>query len=93
VNRLRRSFDFQTVRPAHRAKLIAGHARASSKLHLHGWPWSAAASFNLNTAGYVMVGLFLAVCALAVLVWRLARLETRCQAPTAEENQVTDACA
>jgi high-affinity nickel-transport protein len=57
----------------------------SSKLHLHGWPWNAAASFNLNTAGYLIVGLFLAVWALAALVWRLARLETRWQPPTAKQ--------
>jgi nickel/cobalt transporter (NiCoT) family protein len=57
----------------------------SSKLHLHGGPWNALASFNLNTAGYLMVGLFLAVWALAALVWHLARLETRWQPPTADE--------
>jgi nickel/cobalt transporter (NiCoT) family protein len=57
----------------------------SSKLHLHGWPWDTVASFNLNTAGYLIVGVFVAVWILAVLVWRLARLETRWQPPTAEQ--------
>jgi high-affinity nickel-transport protein len=57
----------------------------STELHLHGWLADAIASVNLNTAGYLMVGLFLAVWAVAVLVWRLARLETRPQPSTAEE--------
>jgi high-affinity nickel-transport protein len=56
----------------------------SSKLHLRGWLGDAMANFDLNTAGYLMVGLFLAVWVLAVLVWRLARLEPRWQPPTAE---------
>jgi high-affinity nickel-transport protein len=57
----------------------------STELRLHGRLADAIASVNLNTAGYVMVGLFLAVWAVAVLVWRLARLETRWQPSTAEE--------
>jgi high-affinity nickel-transport protein len=57
----------------------------STELHLHGGLADAIASVDLSTAGYLMVALFLAVWAVAVLVWRLARLETRWQAPTAEE--------
>jgi high-affinity nickel-transport protein len=57
----------------------------STELRLHGRLADAIASVNLNTAGYLMVGLFLAVWAVAVLVWRLARLETRWQPSTAEE--------
>jgi high-affinity nickel-transport protein len=45
----------------------------------------AIAGVDLSTAGYLMVALFLAVWAVAVLVWRLARLENRWQAPTADE--------
>jgi high-affinity nickel-transport protein len=49
----------------------------STELHLHGRLADAVASVNLNTAGYLMVSLFLAVWALAVLVcasrgWRPA---------------------
>jgi high-affinity nickel-transport protein len=59
----------------------------STELHLHGGLADAIASVNLNTAGYLMVGLFLAVWALAVLVWRVARLDTRWQPPTADEAE------
>jgi high-affinity nickel-transport protein len=57
----------------------------STQLHLHGRLGDAIASVNLDTAGYVVVVLFLAVWALAALVWRFARLETRWQPATAEE--------
>jgi high-affinity nickel-transport protein len=58
----------------------------STELRLHGRLADAIAGVNLNTAGYLMVALFLVVWAVAVLVWRLARLETRWQPPTAEES-------
>jgi len=51
----------------------------SDELHLHGWFADAIGSLDLNTAGYLMVGVFVGVWALAVLVWRLGRLETRWQ--------------
>jgi high-affinity nickel-transport protein len=57
----------------------------STELHLHGRLADAIASVDLNTAGYLMVALFLAVWALAVVVWRVARLETRWHPPTADE--------
>jgi len=52
-------------------------ALLSSELHLHGWLGDAIASFNLNTAGYVVAGLFVVVWAVAVSVWRLGGLEHR----------------
>jgi high-affinity nickel-transport protein len=57
----------------------------STELHLHGGLADATASIDLNTAGYLMVALFLAVWAVAALVWRIARLETRGPASTAED--------
>jgi nickel/cobalt transporter (NiCoT) family protein len=57
----------------------------STELHLHGQLGDAIGSVNLNTAGYLMVALFLAVWAVAVVVWRVARLETRWQPPSADE--------
>jgi high-affinity nickel-transport protein len=58
----------------------------STELHLHGRLADAIANVNLDTAGYLMVALFLAVWAAAVLIWRLARLETRLQPSPAEET-------
>jgi high-affinity nickel-transport protein len=59
----------------------------SGELHLHGWLGDALAAFNLNTAGFVIVAVFVAVWAMAVSVWRLARLETRWSANLAEESE------
>jgi high-affinity nickel-transport protein len=57
----------------------------STELHVHGRLADAIANVNLNTAGYLMVALFLVVWALAVLVWRVAGLEARWQPSTAED--------
>jgi high-affinity nickel-transport protein len=57
----------------------------STELHLHGWFGDAMATFDLNTAGYALVGLFVVVWAVALSVWRLGRLETRWQPRVADE--------
>ncbi len=49
----------------------------SSRLHLHGWLGDYMADFDLNRAGYLVVGLFLVVWTMALLVWRLGRFENR----------------
>ena len=55
----------------------------SSKLHLHGWFGDAMANFDLNTAGYVVVGMFVVVWALALAVWRFGKVEARWEAAAA----------
>ena len=52
----------------------------SQQLHLHGWLGDAMAGFDLNTAGYVIVGLFVMVWAGALAVWRLGHIEARWEA-------------
>lgn len=49
----------------------------SDKLGLHGGIWGVAANFNINDAGYIVVGLFIAVWLTAVAYWRVARVEAR----------------
>ncbi len=49
----------------------------SDKLDLHGGVWDFMANFNINRAGYIVVGLFLAVWIAAVTYWKVARIETR----------------
>jgi high-affinity nickel-transport protein len=51
----------------------------SSELHWGGWLGGAMAHLNLNLAGYVVVGLFVAVWAVALAIWRFGRLEARWQ--------------
>ena len=55
----------------------------SSELHLHGWLGDYMASFDLNTAGYMVVGLFVVVWGLALTIWRFGRVEARWEAAAA----------
>ncbi len=49
----------------------------ASQLHLTGGLWNYAAGFNINQAGFVIVGLFVAVWAGALTLWRYGRVEER----------------
>ena len=48
-----------------------------ARLGLHGGPWSWVGSFDLNKAGYGIVGLFLLTWAIALTIWRVGRIEER----------------
>jgi nickel/cobalt transporter (NiCoT) family protein len=48
-----------------------------SQLGFHGGIWSWIATFNLNHAGYAIVGLFVLTWVVALVVWRVGRLEDR----------------
>jgi high-affinity nickel-transport protein len=48
-----------------------------SELHLRGRFWDAVAGFNINAAGFVIVGLFLLTWVVALAVWRFGRVEER----------------
>ncbi len=48
-----------------------------SQLKLHGGIWKYAAGFNINSAGFVIVGLFVAVWAFALLYWKYGHVEER----------------
>jgi high-affinity nickel-transport protein len=49
----------------------------TSELHLHGLFWDFMANFDINKAGFTIAGLFLAVWAVAIAIWRFAGLEAR----------------
>jgi high-affinity nickel-transport protein len=49
----------------------------SSELQLHGGWWRFAANFNINRAGFVIVGLLVAVWAAAIAYWKLGKLDSR----------------
>ena len=57
----------------------------SSELHVHGRLADALGGFDLNTAGYLVAGVFVAIWALAMIVWRVAGLEERWQPARAED--------
>jgi nickel/cobalt transporter (NiCoT) family protein len=50
---------------------------AAGELGLKGAFWTAVSQININTLGYVIVGLFVATWAVALLVWRFAGIEER----------------
>jgi high-affinity nickel-transport protein len=49
----------------------------SAELHIHGGFWDFMANFNINKAGFAIAGLFIAVWAIAIGYWRIAKVETR----------------
>lgn len=59
----------------------------SSELHLHGWLGDYMANFNLNSAGYMVVGLFVLVWAIALMVWRFGKVEARWEAAAARSSE------
>jgi high-affinity nickel-transport protein len=50
---------------------------AASKLTLHGGFWDWVSTININTLGYIIVGLFVLTWAVALALWRLGRIEER----------------
>ncbi|MFG2823330.1 HoxN/HupN/NixA family nickel/cobalt transporter [Kitasatospora sp. NPDC048365] len=55
----------------------------AEKLHLRGAFWDWISGLDLNTVGFVIVGLFFATWAVALAVWKLARIEQRWVLPGA----------
>jgi high-affinity nickel-transport protein len=49
----------------------------AARLRLSGSFWSALEHVDINMLGFVIVGLFLATSAIAVIVWRIGRIEER----------------
>ena len=47
----------------------------SGELHMQGGFWDFMANFNIDKAGFAIAGLFLAVWAIAIGYWRIARVE------------------
>ena len=49
----------------------------TSELNLRGGLWNYAANFNINSAGFTIVAMFVGVWAVALLYWRLGKVEQR----------------
>ncbi len=49
----------------------------ANQLNLTGGFWTYARNFNINRAGFIIVGMFVAVWALALLLWRFGNIERR----------------
>jgi len=48
-----------------------------TELHWHGAFWSFMANFNINAAGFIIVGMFIVTWVAAVAIWRYAHVEER----------------
>jgi nickel/cobalt transporter (NiCoT) family protein len=59
---------------------------AASKLTLHGRFWAWVSAININTLGYIIVGLFALTWAVALAIWRWGRIEERWTADVGETN-------
>ncbi len=55
--------------------------------------WSLVRGFNINTAGFVIVALFVVTWAIALAYWRLARVEEKWRVASAGAEPVEDAVA
>jgi hypothetical protein len=49
----------------------------ADKMDLHGVFWNWVAGLDLNTVGFVIVGLFFATWAIALAVWKMGRIEEK----------------
>jgi high-affinity nickel-transport protein len=49
----------------------------SQNAHLNGSFWSFLAGFNINTAGFVIVGVFVVTWVIALCIWHFGRIEQK----------------
>ena len=62
----------------------------TDELHLTGAFWHVVADFNINTAGFAIVALFVAVWAGALAYWRFGRVEARWAIPIRDGHLVSE---
>ena len=48
-----------------------------TELHLHGRFWNDMAGFNINTAGFIIVGMFVLTWVAALAIWRIGHVEEK----------------
>ncbi|MYU05857.1 HoxN/HupN/NixA family nickel/cobalt transporter [Streptomyces sp. SID8366] len=58
----------------------------ADQMDLHGFFWDWVAGLDLNTVGFVVVGLFFVTWALALLVWKAGRIEEKWTSGLAEQS-------
>lgn len=56
----------------------------AEKLHLHGAFWDWVSALDLNVVGFVVVGLFFATWVIALVVWKVGRIEEKWTAGLAQ---------
>ena len=63
------------------------------ELHWKGGFWNVMANFNINTAGYVIVGMFIVSWVTAIVYWRVGNVEQRWGARLMAEDKAIEATA
>src|SRR4051794_35218732 len=58
----------------------------AGQLGLSGWFWDFANTFNLNTAGFWIVGTFVVVWIAAIVIWRYGKVEQRWESAAARQR-------
>jgi nickel/cobalt transporter (NiCoT) family protein len=61
-----------------------------SQLNLTGGIWSFSANFNINHAGFIIVGIFVVTWVIALSVWRFGRIEARWEHHAAQARASND---
>src|SRR4051794_9955033 len=64
----------------------------ADRLDLSGGVWGFAAAFDLNTAGFWIVGTFVVVWAAAIGIWRYGKVEARWEASAASHRRLRGEC-
>jgi high-affinity nickel-transport protein len=49
----------------------------STEFDLHGAFWDTMANFNINRAGFIIVGMFVVTWVIALAIWRFGHIESR----------------
>jgi high-affinity nickel-transport protein len=62
-----------------------------SEINLRGSFWSFMANFNINTAGFIIVGIFVATWVVALSIWRFGHVEARWDAAALRARATGDA--
>jgi high-affinity nickel-transport protein len=62
----------------------------ASEFNLAGGFWTFMANFNINTAGFVIVGLFILAWLVALAIWRFAKIEARWDLAAARARALGD---
>src|SRR6201981_445967 len=62
----------------------------TDELHLSGAFWNMVATFNINTAGFAIVALFLAVWVAALAYWQFGQVEARWAIPIRDGHLVSE---
>jgi high-affinity nickel-transport protein len=57
-----------------------------SEYNLSGGFWEFMADFDINKAGFVIVGMFIATWAIALAIWHFGKIEQKWELPAAEAN-------